>query len=402
MKKIFFSFLISAPCVLLSEGNDNLNLEALKEWIATKRAITIDERGGSLSISADLHVEYIALSEQRNGIKNIGSQSLNPLVPSDQFDIEFNFLLDYRTDMTWASSKIEYDNNMGINNGTFNRIRLERAFFGFRLAETDLSTTDLEFGRRYLSYTFDSQIQFGALMDGILLLYNQTTELFGDYYLYAAPFVVNETLSHISFVVETGLLNIYNTGFYAKYSLIDWATHDYENERLNRAFNYLNSQFLLGYRFQNPFFEAVSIVYGAFLFNALAKPFEILDNRLDNLAGYIGVSMGEIRKKNDWSLDFNIQFVQPQAIPFIDFSGIGIENPRNIGLYTLLGNGEGLATIKETAVANSNYWGFKLSFLYALQDTITLSQSFSFTRPLMEMHNKFDFQKYKLELIYAF
>ena len=394
MKKIFFSFLISAPCVLLSEGNDNLNLEALKEWIATKRAITIDERGGSLSISADLHVEYIALSEQRNGIKNIGSQSLNPLVPSDQFDIEFNFLLDYRTDMTWASSKIEYDNNMGINNGTFNRIRLERAFFGFRLAETDLSTTDLEFGRRYLSYTFDSQIQFGALMDGILLLYNQTTELFGDYYLYAAPFVVNETLSHISFVVETGLLNIYNTGFYAKYSLIDWATHDYENERLNRAFNYLNSQFLLGYRFQNPFFEAVSIVYGAFLFNALAKPFEILDNRLDNLAGYIGVSMGEIRKKNDWSLDFNIQFVQPQAIPFIDFSGIGIENPRNIGLYTLLGNGEGLATIKETAVANSNYWGFKLSFLYALQDTITLSQSFSFTRPLMEMHNKFDFQKY--------
>ncbi len=402
MKKFFFSLLITISASLQAADNDSMNLEALKEWIATKRALTLDERGGALSLSADFHVEYIALSEQKNGIKNLGSQSLNPFIPSDQFDIEFNFLLDYRTDMTWASAKIEYDNNMGINLGTFNRIFLERAFFGFRLDETELSTTDIEFGRRFLSYTFDSQIQFGALMDGILLLYNQTTELYGDFYIYAAPFIVNETLSHISFVVETGLLNIFNTGFYAKYSLIDWATHDYEDRLLNLAFNYLNSQFLLGYRLQNPFFDAVTIFYGAFLVNALAKPFEILDGRLDNLAGYVGVSMGEIRKKNDWSLDFNVQFVQPQAVPFIDFSGIGIENPENIGLYTLLSDGGGLATIKETAVANSNYWGFKLSFLYALQDTITLSQSFSLTRPLMDVHNKFDFQKYKLELIYAF
>jgi len=401
MKKIFFSLLFFFSPQLIAVDNDTLNLEALKEWIATKRALTIDERGGALSISADIHVEYIALSEQKNGVKYLGSQSLHPLIASDQFDIEFNFLLDYRTDMTWASSKLEYDNNMGIYGGTFDGLTLERAFFGFRLSETDVSTTDLEFGRRFLSYTFDSQIQFGALMDGILLLYNRTTELYGDFYLYAAPFVVSEIFSHISFVVETGLLNIYNTGFYAKYSLIDWATHDYEDERVNYAYNYLNSQFLLGYRFQNPFFDAVSVAYAAFLFNALAKPFEILDNRLDNLAGYIGISMGEIRKKNDWSLDFNVQFVQPQAIPFMDFSGIGIENPDNIGLYTLFANGQGAATIRETAVANSNYWGFKLSFLYALQDTITLSQSFSFTRPLMEMHNKFDFQKYKLELIYA-
>lgn len=401
MKKYVFSFLIYLASINLFAVESDINLEALKEWLATKRALTIEERSGALSLSGDIRVEYLAISEQRNGFRNIGANSFHPLFPENQFDVELNFMLDYRTNSTWASAKVEYDNNMGILNGTFDSILLERAFFGLRLVETENSTTDLEFGRRFLSYTFDSQIQFGGLMDGILLKYNKITEKFGDFYLYAAPFVVNERISHISFVIEIGLLNMFNTGFYAKYSLIDWDTKEFSIDRLNRMYEFINSQFLLGYRFKNPFFNAITIIYGAFLINTAAKKFEVIDNRKDNLAGYIGVSMGEIRKKNDWSFDLNFQFVQPQAIPAIDFSGIGILNPEDVGFYTLVPDGSGGVTVKNTAVAHGNYWGFRLSFLYAIEDTITLSQNISFSRPLMTLPKKYDFQRYKLELIYA-
>lgn len=385
----------------LGFSNSDQNLEALKEWIATKRALTIDERGGALSISGDVRFEYIALSEQQNGIKNLGSGSLHPFVPDDQFDIEMNFMVDYKTDITWVSTKVEYDNNMGIFNGTFSRMFVERAFFGFRLYETDLSTTDLEFGRRYLGYTFDSKIQFGAIMDGILLKYNLSTTDYGDFYLFAAPFVVDEQVSHISFVMEMGLLNIMNSGFYAKYSLIDWDTKTFDTARLNKMHEYINSEFILGYRFRDPLFDAVAIVYASFLINAAAERFAVLNNRKDNMAGYIGLTMGEIRKRNDWSIDINFQFVQPQAIPYFDFSGIGIQNPDNANLFFLLDDGPISQALIDNAISNSNYWGFRIAFLYALQDTITLSQNFYFSRPLMNMSKKFDFQKYKLELIYA-
>lgn len=399
MKKILVLFLVfSLYCFA---DADSVNLEALKEWIATKRALTIEERGGALSVSGDIRVEYIAVSEQENGYNNIGRGSFHPLIPENQYDVEFNFMLDYTTETTWASAKVEFDNNMGVYSGTFNRVLLERAFLGFRIFQDQQSTLDIEFGRRFLGYTFDSQIEFGGLMDGILLLYNKSNPTYGDFYLYGSAFVVNEISEHISFVAEIGLLNILNTGFYAKYSIIDWDTQDYYDDRLERLHQFLNSQFLLGYRFQNPFFDAVTIVYGAFLINTAAQKFELLNNRKDNLAGYFGFTMGEIRKKNDWSMDLNFQFVQPQAIPARDFSGVGIYNPDGIGLYTLSIDGSGGVTVSENVVASNNYWGFRLNFLYAIDDAITVSQNISFSRPLMDLSRKFDFQKYKLEIIYA-
>jgi hypothetical protein len=401
MKKILSLYLFIFSAGLFAAGNEDLNIEALKEWIATKRALTVEERGGALSISGDVHVEYIALSEQRNGYKNIGSGSYNPLIAEDQFDIEFNFAMDFRTDITWGSVKVEFDNNAGIANASFNSISLERAFFGMRLAETDDSTTDLEFGRRFIGYTFDSQIQFGALMDGILLKYNRSMSTIGDFYLFASPFIVDELKTHISFVAEIGLLNIGNTGFYTKYSLIDWATKNYNNKILNRLHNYINSQFLLGYRFKAPFFDAVTVGYAAFLVNSAAKPLEALGNRRDNLAGYIGFQMGEIRKKNDWSMDFNMQIVEPQSIPYKDFTGIGITDPGGIGLFALLPDGSGIEKIKEKAISNGNYYGASLNFLYAIENSLTLVQSFSISRPYVTLPKKFYFQKYKIELVYA-
>ena len=127
---------------------------------------------------------------------------------------------------------------MGLVGGTQNGLSLERAFMGFRMFEGETFNIDAELGRRSLSYTFDSRIQFSSFMDGILMKYNQTSERFGDLYLYGGPFVVNETKDHFAFVIELGILNLYNTGLYAKYSMIDWNTKHFDDIIRRRRFQF--------------------------------------------------------------------------------------------------------------------------------------------------------------------
>ena len=224
-------FLMLIPIFTLlgeeDDDNDSNQMDALRDWITTKRQVTVSERGGSLSISGDMRVEFITINEQVNGVKNVGSNSNNPLIPADQFDVEFNLMLDYRTDYGWASIKLEFDNNMGLVGGTFNKLTLERSFMGFRIFEGDQFTIDLEIGRRRLSYTFDSRLEFGSYMDGLLVKYNQSSDKIGDFYIYGGPFVVNETKDQFAYVVETGLFNIANTGLYGKYSLIRLSTNEH-------------------------------------------------------------------------------------------------------------------------------------------------------------------------------
>ena len=42
--------------------------------------------------------------------------------------------------------------------------------------------------------------------------------------------------------------------------------------------------------------------------------------------------MGELKKKNDWSLDINYQVVQAQAVPDYDSVGIGLGNHGRFGV----------------------------------------------------------------------
>ena len=105
-------FSLSLVCLSALENDDDevYQFEALKAWIATKRQVTIKERGGSLSLSGDLRSEYATSNEQKNGFKNIGTSSYHPLIASDQFRIAFNMLLDYRAEATWASIKLKFSN----------------------------------------------------------------------------------------------------------------------------------------------------------------------------------------------------------------------------------------------------------------------------------------------------
>ncbi len=403
-KKIHLFLLVSLFLPVLGRGEDDitdndLQIEALREWIATKRQVTVGERGGNLSLSGEVRFKYFTVNEKRNGIKNIGTNSRFPYIPDNDFGISFNSLFDYRADTTWASARIAFDNTMGIVGGTTGNISLDRAFLGFRGIEGDNSTFDVEVGRRRIGYTFDSKIQFGARMDGVLLKYDQSSDKIGDFYLYASPFVVNEVNNQFAYVAEMGLLNIADTGLYGKYSIIDWDTINTSVSPSARRYQFINNQFILGWKF--PSLGKVTTFYSAFLVNAAAQATPILNNDIANLASYIGFSMGEVRKTGDWNFETFVQYVQPQAIPDFDFSGIGKGNADGIGLYTLNLSGSGGPTTNATAVGNSNYIGWQVQFLYAATDSLTISQVFRLSHSLDYLPTTYDYKRYTFELIYA-
>src|ERR1700722_15894065 len=110
---------------------DAREIQALREWINTKRQVTVKEKGGSLAISGEVRSEMQAAYERVGGKSQRGSNT--PFgIPHELFDVEVNVMLDYRTDRSWASVKLEFDNDAGIFSGTLNRLKLERAYFGVR------------------------------------------------------------------------------------------------------------------------------------------------------------------------------------------------------------------------------------------------------------------------------
>ena len=51
-----------------SPGLEQRDIEALRDWINTKRQVTVKERGGNLSISGEVRAELQSTNERKNGI----------------------------------------------------------------------------------------------------------------------------------------------------------------------------------------------------------------------------------------------------------------------------------------------------------------------------------------------
>ena len=373
------------------------------------------------------------------GVKNAEAKALERKKPRDTYDIEVNIMIDYRTDRTWASIKLEFDNDAGTLSGSFDHLTLERAFFGARVVDKDLYTMDLEVGRRRLTYTFDSRVQFNSFMDGILFKYDHALDRVGDLYFHGGPFLVDEGNDIYSFIWELGLLNIAQTGLYAKYSMIDWHTKEVSPrtktqnyERQNDRLRFFNSQFTIGYKFVPKWLGKIVTLYAAFLINHAAdtkfstvyvtnsdgraiktdgnltpeadqKQFDVTCGNRANLAWYVGFSAGEARKKGDWSFDANFQLVQAQAIPEFDVSGIGHGNTDKVGFYTKKLEGEGGPQTKHNAIGETNYYGYVLQFFYLFTNNLTLYQNWMQSWTLNNcMSPSILYKQYEIELIYAF
>ena len=405
---VLFILSLSLNLIFAAEDNrqglDERDIEALRDWINTKRQVTVKERGGNLSISGEVRAELKSTNEKKGGIKQLGSGGAVRHKASRAWDVEANLLMDYRTDRTWAAIKIKFDNNAGVETGKSDKLSLNRAVLGGRILDGDTYNMNLEIGRRALGYSFDSKIQFGSMMDGILYQYDQAFDEIGDLYFHGGPFVINDTLDQYGYVGEFGLLNIGRTGFYSKLSAIDWATkHTYKSRR-NKAFRFLNLQWLCGYKFTPQPVDKVVTLYGAGLVNTLARGTTVTGGSKERWAWYAGFSVGELRKQWDWAFDLNYQWVQTQAIPDFDGSGVGRGNAQGIGLYSEKKMGkEGKLDKKSEVAGAGNYRGVAIEFIYLLTNNITVYQAWRQSVPQnRNIGEKFSYKQYEIELIYAF
>lgn len=380
------------------------DMEALRRWIRDKRLITLKEIAGDLSLSGEVRVEFQDISEVKNGIRQRGSDGALDK-PQYVWDVEVNLMFDYRTDRTWAAIKLEFDNDMGQRSGTLNKIKLEKAYLGGRLVPGDTFTMDAEIGRRFLGNVFDSKIEFGSLYDGVLFRFNKAWASIGDYYFNLGSLLVDDKTNHYAFVSEMGGLRIANVGLNMKYSIIDWYKPA-ANEINDLRYKYLVSQFLTSYQFYPEWIGKKLIkFYAAGLCNHLAGGVPQTHNKRQNYGWYAGMSIGLVKKQHDWAIDANYQWVQAQAIPEFDVSGIGRGNGANVGFYSnnLDGNPASGATTAATAVGGCNYKGFEIEALYAFTDNLTIMQNFKYSNTLNKsIGPNIHYKQYEMEFIYAF
>lgn len=399
---------IFATTIDQSVDIDQKDINALREWINTKRQVTVRELGGALSLSGEVRTELQSTSETVEGVQQKNNSAVvkdgdGAVNPRNAFDIEVNIMLDYRTDRSWASIKLEFDNDAGVFSGSFNKLKIERAIWGSRLIDGDTYTFDVELGRRRLSMILDSKVEFNSFFDGVWFRYDQGLDSIGDIYAHAGAFIINDAHNQYGYVGEIGILNIANTGFYTKYSLIDWDTKNLHNKLQNERFDFVVSQWIVGYKFLPKRLQKIVQLYAAVLWNAAARKLSITDHKRANLGGYIGFSIGEIRKKGDWALDVNYQIVEAQCVPDFDVQGIGLGNSANTGFYTASSKGGKEANTRKTAGGNVNYRGFQVTLDYLFLNQLDIQQSWQQSITLDKNIGKFRrYKQYEVEFIYGF
>jgi len=383
------------------------DMEALRRWLQDKRFVSLKEIGGDLSISGEVRTEAQFFNEKSKAqgrgqqfVKQRGENSATGK-PSLAWDVEFNLMLDYRTDRTWSAVKVEFDNDMGISSGTFSKFRLEKAYLGGRLIAGDTFTWDAEIGRRYLFNVYDSKIEFGAFFDGALMRFGKAFDSIGDFYVNTGAFLVNDKWNHYGEVIEIGALRVANLGLNLKASAINWYKPGLETPE---RWRYLTTQFLASYQFFPEWIGKRLIkFYGAGLTNVLAQPVPQTGMTKQKFGWYAGVSIGLVKKAGDFAIDANYQWVQAQAVTEVDAFGIGRGNTADVGLYRLKGDGSGGFTTQTNAVGRNNFKGFEVDVLYAFTNNLTVEQNFKFTTTLDEsIGPNLQYKQWELEFIYAF
>jgi hypothetical protein len=410
--KQYLSYLCAASCFLSSSlfastiessvDIDQKDINAVREWINTKRQVTVRELGGALSLSAEVRTELQSTGETRDGIKQRGSGGATG-IPTNGFDIEVNIMLDYRADRSWCAIKLEFDNNAGIDSGTFDKLKLEKAYWGARVIRGNTYSFDTELGRRRISTILDSKLEFNSFFDGAFFRYDQGIDAIGDIYAHVGAFIINENKNQFGYLGEIGILNVGGTGFYTKYSFIDWDTKDFHNKIQNRRFDFRISQLILGYKFLPSRLQKIVQIYLAGLWNSAAHKLKLTNYKRANFGGYIGFSIGEIKKKGDWAFDINYQVLAAQCVPDFDVQGIGLGNANDSGFYTVKVKGMGGPTNRRTAGGNVNYRGFQMTLDYLLLNQLNMQQSWQQSITLDNSIGPFRrYKQYEVEFIYGF
>lgn len=389
---------------------ENEDIQALRDWINSKRMITVRELGGQLSISGDVHAELQSTAEVKNGKAQRGRGTDKP---NNRYDIEFNLMVDYRTERSWIATRLRFDNDAGLLNDNFgsgksDKIKLERAYWGYRLLDGDRHTMDLDVGRRGpINNFFDSRLQFSSNFDGVSFKDSYAVDNVGDIYYQLGAFVVNENKDQGAYIGEAGILNIANTGFYTKYSLTDWNTKHVD--KCPPQFRFIVSQWTLGYKWIPQPFDRPVTIYMAGLYNhrarpvtfkASPKPLHVTDGKKANYGGYLGFSVGALKQAGDWSFDANYQVLAAQCVPDFDVGGIGMGASADNGFYW---NKDKKVTSKDEIGGNVNYRGFELTLQYLISNNLNFWQQWRQSITLDNDIGPFRrYKQYEIDFIYSF
>lgn len=265
-------------------------------------------------------------------------------------DLEVNLQLEYKTDRTASAVKFKFDNDMGIEGGTFDKLSLAKAFIGLHVLEGVCNNLYFEIGRQPFGDIFDSKAQFNSSFDGAHAHYKSLIAV-GTIYLKQGTFAINKSLKKIGSATEVGFLDIINTGAYIKNSFTWW----------NK--NYPINQVTVGYKYVPSCFKKAVHIYAAGLMN--------MENQRKGY--YVGFNLGERKIKGDYSFDLNYQWLEKRAIYRKDAAGLG-----------------------------SNTKGIATEFCYNLTDLISLYQSFKWKKRILKAEKTNDDWIYEIELRHSF
>ena len=432
-----------------SQQASERDFSALTEFVKTKRAMTIEEKGGNMNLSGDIRGEWYFMKSRTNGKSDLGYGTTDRwgnrkikryfaprglknflttkkeklayrkvrndlLAPfnTSEFGIEANVIFDYVADRGWGTIRLQMANAAGISridrsknvkfqdsrqimygSGTTDKLALRKCFGGYNIWEQGTSRLDVEVGRRKLYDVFDSRIQFGSTFDGVLAKFSESFEGIADLYLKAAAFVVDDTVDHFGYIGELGLLNLGDSGVDLKYSLVDWDRNGKNRYKKKHPYGvrFTNSQITAAYNVSPDLVSTKTQIYGAYLKNHAAKKNHYTKNRRADDAFYVGARLGEAVRKGDWSFDFCYQWVQAQAVSERDITDAARENPRKISMYNRSSGG------------GANYKGWRLEGFYSMTDNWTLNAHFDRIREqnhrIGGKHRSFEFY---LATIFAF
>jgi len=385
--------------------------KALREYTKMKRGVSVRDKGGDMYLSGDVRFEYQNVTESSNGTSRRGSGTGNP---NHVYDVEVNLALDYKADDAWAAVNLEFDNDAGANapsgasigaSGQKDALWLKRAYVGYNLFQVDAAKLDMEVGRRQLYDLFSSVVQFGNQMDGVAFRYANSMESVGDFSTNFGAWIVDDVVDHYAWAVQFGLMDITDTGLYAKFSYIHWDKSGVNrwgykpgDLELGREYQSRNSELMVGYKFQPEVLRTDLNVYASYLINHASKKLPKFDNKRKNKAWVIGARFGKIEYAGDWVVDVNWQQVGAQAVLAADLAGIGSGNI-NGDIEAAALDSANPATVAGAA----NYKGYEIEATYALTDNFNWSIGYESTNAAdKKIGGRKSYKKLELETVYSF
>lgn len=364
------------------------DLWAVRDWLKTKR-VALNSKSGDLSIAGDIQAEWRNVHEKLGSLELTSGADSPGQWSNNLYSIDFRLYFDYKSDKTWASVKLEFNNAAGVFNGEANQIALNRANMGYHLYDDGIMRLDGIVGRQRSYEMYDSEVQFNSAIDGFTGTYALTVDTLADVSIRGGGYIVDQSENHPVWIIQYAMYDLLDTGLYLEYAWTDWHKETRENTIITNLANpsnvttvgkskwdFITNQFILGYVFNPEVFSVDVRLFGGILWNAHAAKREVnrlsrgkVPNSRKNLAGWIALQLGSVERAGDWAFQAQWQVVEALSIPDWDVSGIGTGNSTSSSLF---GFNTFSSAVNFPGNGNSNYNGWELDILYSLTNELVL------------------------------